>query len=247
MIEDLATKSLNYPLSAEQKAIIKQTKTWSKSFFNLAHTEGRVVMGGHGFDHNKRVSGMAARLCVLEGFEKGLFPAVVTALVFDIGRTSSDPRAQNIQHGQLSREMSDDFLNNLQAFSHLQLDRIGNAIEDHPKLNPDVRRVEGYPLVEVLMDADRLDTIGALTPVRAASTRWRLPLYTDQTGDQFHDHEIQSVFQDIAVRISRWFDSIWTDSARIIAQPRQEFLMKYIEQFDSEVKPMMADYHSLGL
>lgn len=247
MAENLANRPLTYALSDEQRAIIIRTNEWSKTFFDSAISEQRVVMGGHGFDHNQRVSGMAARLCILEAFEEGLFPTVVAALIFDIGRTSSDPRAHNFQHGQLSREMSVDFLRDLQTFNPSQLDIVGNAIEDHPKLNPDVRRVKGYPLVEVLMDADRLDAIGALAPMRSGAMRWKMPTYTDRTGTGSQDHEILSVYQDIAVRIPIWIDSIWTLSARSIAQSRQAFLLAYIRQLESEVKPMMADYHSLGL
>lgn len=229
-------------LSKDEKRILRKAKLWAKKFFIKAEKEGRVVMGGHGFDHTQRVAGMAATLSVMEGYRP--FLPVLTSLLFDVGRTGKDPRSHNYLHGKLSAEFANKFLEGLPLFSRKDKTLVKNAMEDHPLLNKDVKRSF---VVEIVMDADRLDSLGALGPVRAAATRWKLPLYSDQVNKSEIEKEIKSIHQDFAYRLTKWYDSLWTSSAKKIAEPRIKFLKDFIKEYEKEASFMLKAFKNLKI
>jgi len=238
-IESLSPPRAN--LSVKQRRVLKKARAWAEQFFIKAEEQG-LVSGGHGFDHNKRTAGMAATLSVLEGHDP--FLPVLAALVFDLGRTSNDPRAANWHHGEISREFSNDFLDSLPLLTEQDRVLVKNAIEDHPKLNSNVRR--SY-VVEIIMDADRLDTLGALGPVRAAAHRWHLPLYATQIETSSVEGEIKTIYQDFAYRGMEFYDMLWTKSARKIAKPRYKFLKKFVQEFKKEASFMHQAFNNLKI
>ena len=229
-------------LTDNQREVLRRTHLWVKSFFDEAAKDNRVVMGSHGLDHNERVAGMAAFLASEEGYEP--FLSAFTSLLFDVGRTSKDPRAHNFEHGRLSVEIAKDFIESVPLLSPDNRILVMNAMADHPLLNKDVR--ESW-LVKIVQDADRLDTIGALAPVRAAATRWKLPLYADKVRNSVEEKDMETIYQDFAVRIPKWVESIWTETAKEIAVPRLEFLMSFIKEYDIEAGFMLRAFKNLEL
>ena len=216
-------------LTSEQKVILKKARIWAEVFFKKAKNEKRLVVGGHGFDHNQRVAGMASTISLME--DRDPFLPILTSLIFDIGRASADPRSRNWHHGQLSREIADNFIDSLPLLGKNDKLLVKNAIEDHPKLNENVRR--SY-VVEIVMDADRLDTLGALAPVRVAAHRWKLPLFSLEASISTKDSEIKTIYQDFALRSKEFYDMLWTKSARRIAKPKLTFMVKFIKEFRNE-------------
>lgn len=231
-VEDLPVPELNF--TPEQRDVLGRTLEFAVSFFEEAQERGQIVMGSHGFDHNQRVAGMAAVLAIYE--EHDPFLPVLTALIFDIGRTSTDPRAHSWQHGRLGREMAERFVAGL-PLTAVERELVLNAIEDHPKLNEQIPEERRSWLTKILMDADRLDTLGALAPVRAAATRWKLPLSADNIATTREEGAgMTTIRQDFAHRIPDWFKNIWTDTARRIAEARMPHLRVFIEEYDRETR-----------
>ena len=122
-----------FDLTPGQREALIITRDWTKEFFERMERDGKMDAGGHQFDHNQRVAGMAATLAVYEGHSP--FLPALTGTIFDIGRTKADDvRSKNYLHGQLSREMSADFLNSLSIANEERV-LIGDAMEVHPRLN----------------------------------------------------------------------------------------------------------------
>lgn len=228
----------------EQKQALDKTYTWVKEFFKAAEENKKFIMGGHGLDHTERVAGMTATLSVLEKEEP--FLSVLAALLIDIGRTSDDPRSKNFMHGQVSREMASPFLKSLGVLSDGEREIVENAIADHSRRNSDVRPSK---VVEIVMDADRLDSLGALGPVRAGATRWRHPLFIPKEGDgqSTADDKIESIYYDFAHRVVEWYGMLWSASARQIARPRVEFLLEFNEEYKKEAGFMHASFDNMKL
>jgi uncharacterized protein len=229
-------------LTPEQRSTLSATRVWAERFFDEAQVSDTMIVGGHGYDHCQRVAGMAAVIAEGEGLD--VFLPVFTALIFDLGRTSKDPRGRTYLHGQLSAEMASEYVESVAGLSPSDRELILAAVADHPLTNDQVR--ETY-VAKVVMDADRLDTLGALGPVRAATHRWRLPLFTGTETDADGESALVSVYQDFAVRLPKWYDSLWTDTARAVAGPRLKFLQVFNAQFREEASSMMASFHRLGI
>jgi hypothetical protein len=47
--------------------------------------------------------------------------------------------------------------------------------------------------------------------------------------------------------LPKWYDSLWTETARAIARPRLEFLQVFSAQFREEASSMMASFHRLEI
>jgi len=222
--------------SKQELAILKKAKQFTKSKF-----ENHVSkVGGHGLDHAMRVTGVAAYLSSKES--KNPFLPVLAAILHDVGRASDDPRSQNFLHGKLSRELTEHFLSTLKLIKEDKI-LVENAIEDHPFLNEKVR--ESY-VVKILMDADRIDSLGAMSPIKAASYKWNLPLYTGESSS-VEDGEIDSVYGYFGVRILEWGNMMWTKTGKKMAAKRLKFLKKFNEEFVSEITFMNKCFNELNL
>ncbi|MBI4058793.1 hypothetical protein HY404_00980 [Candidatus Microgenomates bacterium] len=232
-IEDLPVPEFN--LTDEQKLILTGVADWVSNFFKNAEENNRVVMGGHGFDHNQRTAGIAAVIATREGYSP--FLPALTSLIFDIGRTSTDPRAHNFRHGELSREMAHDFIIGL-PLADEEKTLVLNAIEDHPKLNDQIVGERRNWLQMILQDADRLDTLGPIGIARASSNRWRLPLFSDQIAIGTPEDTITTSFQDYAYRVPVWIESMWTKTGLEITQARMPYMQAAIAEIRKEAQYM---------
>ena len=58
---------------------------------------------------------------------------------------------------------------------------------------------------------------------------------------------METIYQDFAVRIPKWVESIWTETAREISRPRLEFLMRFIEEYDIEARFMLKAFKNLEI
>lgn len=232
----------DFDLTEPQRKDLQQTLVWTKRFFDSA-VEGNLHIGGHGFDKTIRQAGAAAYISSREGWP--VFLPTLTAMIMDVGRTSQDPRARTFEHGLLSREMVVPLLDSLDSMTEEAREVVANATEDHPKLNENVRR--SY-VVEAAMDADRLDCLGALGPLRAASWRPNIPLILPEEIDTSSgDSQIQTVWQDMFYRQLGWVDMLWTQTAREIAGPRVEFYRLYLAELKLQAGFMYEAYGRLGL
>lgn len=207
-IELLPIPEFNLP--PEQKETLLRANDWTEEFFKMMIKDGKMDSGGHQFDHNQRVTGMAATLAVYEGYSP--FLPALTGTLFDVGRTKADdPRSRNYLHGQLSREMATDFLNNLPITEEERI-LVGDAMEVHPRLNEFlIETGKDTWLARILQDADRLDSLGLLGFFRSAAFRWRLPLIKpEETDTSSAEGDIGSIWQDVAYRVLEWNDMLWT-------------------------------------
>lgn len=236
------TQIPNFDLSDTQREALQRTVVWTKRYFDNI-PEG-IHIGGHGFDKTMRQAGMAAVIASKEGYL--IFLPVLTAMVMDVGRTTTDPRSRNFQHGQLSREILEaELFGLLEILTPEDKQIIGNATEDHSKLNENVRRTY---LVEVVMDADRLDCLGALGPLRSASWNHNLPLILpEETETSSVETNLKTLWQDMSYRHMEWVDMLWTNTAREIAGPRVLAYREYLKRLQDEASFSYQAYKKLGI
>lgn len=135
----------DFDLTKPQQEALQKTLLWTKDFFD--NVPQGMHIGGHGFDKTMRQAGMAAYLSIREGHPA--FLPTLTAMVMDVGRTSQDPRSRTYEHGVVSKEMVSPLLSSLDVLSKEEKELVENAIEDHPKMNENVRR--NY-IVEIAME-----------------------------------------------------------------------------------------------
>lgn len=231
-----------FDLTEVQRQALHKTLVWVKNYFDTVPPD--VHIGGHGFDKTMRQAGMAAVVASGEGYP--VFLPVLTAMVMDVGRVTQDPRSRSYQHGELSKELVEASLfGSLDILTLEDQLLVAYAIEDHSKLNEFVRR--SY-VGEVVMDADRLDCLGALGPLRSASWHYNKPLILPaETNTNSADTQIQTMWQDMAVRHMEWVDMLWTETARKIAAPRVLEYRKYLARLKKEASFSYQAFRNLGI
>lgn len=213
-----------------QRKILEKTAKYSEEIFQKALKGGPLTVGGHGRDHWNRVAYIAGNISALEG--KSPFLTTLTGLQHDIGRVIQDPRAHNKLHGQLSAETIADFVDSLKGIGNEEKELVLSAIEDHPFLNHEVRESD---VVKILMDADRVDGMGAIMVVRATGMNWQLPCYADLRSETPPEKQRGTIFHSIAWT-TEWYDMLWTETARKFAKPRVDFMKRFGEEYLKEAQ-----------
>lgn len=230
----------NLPTKQEQVMLLAGYD-FAGNFLSRAKQEGNF-MGAHLLDHAVRVIACAA--LIAEGERLRKFPILMAALLIDLGRNVANPDAKTYKHGKISRELVEPFVKALPIDGDDQVN-ILNAIEDHPKLDIYVRHSF---VVDVVMDSDKLATLGSLGPMRAAATRPNLPLVAvGETSLLSGDDQIKTVLQDIKERQGQWFNMLWTPTAKKMVVSRKIFHDSYIKEVLADVAPMYQAASELGL
>lgn len=241
MIYHSLKNSPTVTLSNDERVVLKKTLAFIIDYYQKQQKSGETSIGGHGLNHAKRVAGVASFIAVNE--KKPPFLPILSALIHDLGRASQDSRSKSRLHGQLSREIADPFIKKL-SLTDGDKNTVTNAIEDHPFLNSQVRN--SY-VVEILMDADRLDTLGAIAPVKSASAHWQLPLVGKINLAYGDESRIDSIYGYFGVRIPQWANMMWTKTGKRIAKERLNFLMQFNKKFLEELQFMESCFKNLNL
>lgn len=85
-------------------------------------------------------------------------------------------------------------------------------------------------VVKALMNADRIDGMGANLPVRSSRQRWRLPSYANLRCTTPLEDQSGTIFQGIKWT-TEWLDMMCTNTGRKITQPRVEFMEIYGKKY----------------
>lgn len=188
----------------------------------------------HDFDHILRVLAMADKIARAEGADVEVVRAA--ALLHDIARADED-RGAPIDHAEASARRAQALLLE-QGESREFANRVAAAIRAHRfrgDAQPD--SLEG----QVLFDADKLDSIGAIGVARAYSIAGSLNqrLYAEADGNSTatrdqHNSEHTPV-AEYRIKLSKLRERFHTPTARGIADARHAFMQEYFQRLAAEV------------
>ncbi len=192
----------------------------------------------HDFDHVLRVVALAERLALAEGAD----PEIVrtAALLHDIARAEerADGSDHAIQGAARARQI-------LAGQPPQKIEAVVQAIAAHRyrnSLTPESLEAQ------VLYDADKLDSIGAIGVARAYAIAgvcgqplWAAvaPGYRQRKQAQPHHHDLHadhSPVHEFAFKLSQVAGTLFTPTARRLAQERHRFMVAYFRRLEQEVK-----------
>jgi uncharacterized protein len=160
------------------------------------------------------------------------------ALLHDIARADEDHGGTPIDHADASADQARALLIGKGA-SREFAERVAGAIRAHRFRGSNL---PGTLEAQVLFDADKLDSIGAIGVARAYAVAGSLNqrLYSEEGGgktatrDQHNsDH---SPVAEYHVKLSRLRERFHTPTARKIAEARHEFMVEFFERLAAEVR-----------
>ena len=189
----------------------------------------------HDFNHVLRVLALAERICLIEG---AMLEIVQTAtLLHDVAR--SEEERTGICHAKKGAERARQIL-----FGHPtdKVDAVAQAIDSH-RFRSDHKRAPQTLEAKVLYDADKLDAIGAIGIARAYALAGRLGqrlwsacptgyLAQSQSSDYTPVHEF-------AFKLCKLKYTIFTETARQIAEQRHHYLLEFFARLEEEVHGRM--------
>jgi uncharacterized protein len=190
--------------------------------------------GGHDFDHVLRVLALAERIAAAEGAD--LAVVRTAALLHDVAE-SEDRDAHHRLGAQRAREL---LAGEPQAF----VDAVAHCIEAHRfRHDPQPQTLEA----QVLSDADKLDSIGAIGVARAfaygeaaGTALWRKSLAEIERENVDARRGPQELGEDytpsheFVAKLDRIPDRLRTRVAREIAEERRRFMRAFFERLDRE-------------
>ena len=202
-----------------------------------AKTYYRDAESAHDFDHVLRVLALAERLAQAEHADFEIVHAAT--LLHDIARVDED--ATGGDHAQMAAERAKDILL-ARGVTSSQADAVAHAIAAHRfRSSTPPQTLEA----QVLFDADKLDSIGAVGVARAYQVSGALNqrLWSEvspdamATRDQHNSNH--SAYAEFVVKLSRVRERIHTSTARRIAEERHAFMADFFERLGKEIKGEM--------
>ena len=191
--------------------------------------------GGHDFDHVLRVYALAERIGLAEG--ANLAVVRVAALLHDAGE-SQGRELHHLTSAAMARRLLAD------QPAHF-VDAVAHAIEAHRfRAEPAPATLEA----QVVSDADKLDSIGAIGIARACAysgshghALWRASWHaiTEAGGDPRMQPDVLGAdytpVHEFVYKLNAIPSRLYTSMARAIAAERQAFMHAFFDQLDAEV------------
>jgi uncharacterized protein len=197
----------------------------------------------HDFDHILRVLDMAEKIARAEGADVEIVRTA--ALLHDIARADEDHGGVHIDHADVSAERARAILLDRGANEEFA-ERVAEAIRAHRfrgSMRPETLEAQ------VLFDADKLDSIGAIGIARAYAVAGSLNqrLYTEtareavETAGETHATRDQhnsnhSPVAEYRVKLSKLHERFHTPTARALAEARHQFMAEFFDRLAREVR-----------
>lgn len=194
----------------------------------------------HDFDHVLRVLALAERIGTAEGADLELLRTAV--LLHDIGRPQELTSGRC--HAEVGAEMAHGIL---RGWPPHKVEQVAHAIAAH-RFRNDIapQTLEA----RVLYDADKLDSIGAIGIARAyvIGGLRRQPLWGEVEPDfvdaqhpgvvttQQGESSQHTPVHEFAFKLSRIKDTLFTATAREMAEARHSFMNEFFARLDREVR-----------
>lgn len=191
------------------------------------------VRSSHGWDHVLRVRTLALGIAREEGADRQVVE--LAALLHDIGRHEEEESGGRLCHARLGAAMARELLVQMGAGRDL-VAAVAHCVATH-RFRGDER--PGSLEAQVIFDADKLDSIGAVGLGRAF-------LYAGEVGARLHNPDADpekcdprgpedTALREFLVKL-RWVkDRLFTGAGRRIAGGRHAFMEGFFGQLDAEM------------
>jgi len=216
-----------FPIAA---ALLERLQEISHSY---CVTEG----GSHGPDHSKRV--LYTALIIGQRLQARLPILTPAALLHDIGRKEESQSRGRICHAERGAEMAAPLLRQL-GYGEAEIEDICHCIRTH-RFRGGLRPASLE--AEILYDADKLDSIGAIGIGRAF-------LFAGQIGARLHNPELDpaitspysledTAYREFRIKMSRVRSQMLTPVGREMAEQRHAFMQIFFDQLTRETSGIL--------
>ncbi len=193
----------------------------------------------HDLGHFRRVWNLVRRLAAAEAPEADMLVLLAASYLHDLVNTPKDSpaRAEASRH---SAEAAVALLHE-QGFPADRLEAVRHAIEAHSYsagIEPRSREAE------ILQDADRLESLGAVGLARLFAVSGRMGRRLFDPGDPFADRrpldDVAFALDHVRTKLDRLPALMRTATGRRLAEARLAFVHRFLEELARELEPPSA-------
>jgi uncharacterized protein len=211
------------------------------TLFEIIRDEARACFGSargsHDWDHTERVLELCLRIGRKEKADLGILQ--FAAILHDIGREAEDRSGGGVCHGERGAEIAAKILGR-HGVDKDKIARVVHCIEAHRFRGR--RRPESLE-AQILFDADKLDSIGAVGIGRAF-------LFAGEIGARLHDPAIDvektrpytrddTAYREFLVKLGRVKERIFTREGKRIARERHRFMVEFFRRLNREARGLI--------
>lgn len=210
------------------KNTIQKIRCAAKALFGHAK-------GSHGWDHTERVVKLALHIGKKEHAD--LIILELAALLHDIGRKSEDESFGEVCHAEEGAKLAERILKRF-CISDETIKSVANCIRHHrfrKKSRPDTLEAK------IIFDADKLDAIGAVGIGRAF-------LFAGENGAKLYNapevdisktraySSEDTAYREFFHKLRHVHKRMLTKTGRRLAKKRHEFMLKFFDRLNEEVR-----------
>jgi uncharacterized protein len=201
---------------------------------DTAQRRFKGAKGSHDWDHTERV----LRICLRIGRREKADLAILklAALLHDIGRAEEDRTHGRVCHSEAGSRIAARILA-AEGVDAASIARVRHCIETHRYRK---NAVPATLEAEILFDADKLDSIGAVGIGRAF-------LFAGEVGARLHNKGVDlattrpytredTAYREFMVKLRHVKDRMHTREGRRIAAERHRFMVAYFDRLDRETE-----------
>ncbi len=194
-----------------------------------------AVSGCHDYDHTLRVLANAAHLAAqLPGVD--LRVVRLAALLHDVARPEEMSSQGKVCHAELGAEQAVAILREVGGFTPALIEHVSTAVLTHRYRG--AQRAPSSLEGEIVYDADKLDSLGAVGLGRAF-------LFAGGVGARLHNSEVEALsspaysredtaYREYLVKFRHLPDEMLTEPGRAIARERVAFMAAFFQRLDEE-------------
>lgn len=168
----------------------------------------------HGFGHVQRVY----QTCIKIGkkTDADLFILRISSLLHDIGRKNNYDHEKDLNHANISAQMTQKFLTSINyEFSNTQLENINHTIEAHSFSNQVIPKTLE---AKILSDADKLDALGAIGLYRTIG-------FTIKNGGNLYD-----VLEHLENKIMILKTKLYLNISKEMAKKKEKIIISFYDE-----------------
>ncbi len=212
--------------------------TPARLLFDAVRNEARArfgtARGSHDWDHTERVLELCFRIGRREKADLKILR--LAAVLHDIGREEEDRSNGRVCHGARGAVLAAEILKR-HGVDRGDIARVVHCIAAHRYRG---RNTPASLEAQVLVDADKLDSIGAVGIGRAF-------LFAGEVGARLHDPAVDVVrtkpytrddtaYREFLVKLSRVKDRMFTREGKRIARERHRFMAGFFDRLNKETR-----------
>ncbi|MBU4086934.1 MAG: HD domain-containing protein [Nanoarchaeota archaeon] len=208
----------------ETEETVQQIREEAKKYFEEA-------CPSHDWSHVERVYDLCNIIGEKEKAE--MFILKLAALLHDIGRKKEMENPIELDHAIISAELALGILKK-HNIDEESINKVIHCISSHrfrKEIKPETKEAR------ILFDADKLDSIGAIGVARAYAWAGNksIKIYSDKNylGDGYEKEH--SPLTEFLYKLSKVKDSLFTETARKIAEQRHQFMASFFTQLKQEI------------